>query len=134
MNDPNIGHNFWKMFLNSFGLNNCDLNPITDVIILFWVFFLLHTCIPHSAGVALISTTLPGGDSGIFLSHCTTEQRGLQDGEAPADGLRPPQQLSVRGAAPLAHLPRAGLHHQGVHETGQPAHDVILIALSKTLR
>lgn len=76
---------------------------------------------------------LPGGDGRIFLSHCTTQQRRLQDGEAPADGLRPPQQLSVRGAAPLAHLPRAGLHHQGVHETGQPAGDVILLALSQSL-
>lgn len=69
----------------------------------------------------------PGGHSGIFLSHGATEQRRLQDGEAPADGLRPPQQLSVRGAAPLAHLPRAGLHHQGVHETGLPPLDAILL-------
>ncbi|XP_060937296.1 uncharacterized protein LOC133014153 isoform X1 [Limanda limanda] len=59
-----------------------------------------------------------GGDCRIFLSHIETEQRRLQDGEAPAGGLHPSQQLAVRGAAPLAHLPRAGLHHQGVHETG----------------
>lgn len=60
----------------------------------------------------------PGGDGRIFLPHGAAEQRRLQDGEAPADGVRPPQQLPVWGAAPLAHLPRAGLHHQGVHATG----------------
>ena len=72
---------------------------------------------------------LPVGDCRIFLPHGTTEQRRLQDGEAPADGLRPPQQLSVRGAAPLAHLPRAGLHHQGVHETGPSAQDVTMFTM-----
>lgn len=87
-------------------------------IILLWTTFISTQ---HGDNPALPPSlvSLPGGDSRILLSHGATEQRRLQDREAPADGLRPPQQLSVRGAAPLAHLPRAGLHHQGVHETGR---------------
>lgn len=78
-----------------------------------------------SALHCFLSSPSAGGDCRIFLSHGQTEQRRLQDCEAPADCLCAPQQLSVWGAAPLAHLPWAGLHHQGVHETGWPARHVI---------
>lgn len=36
-----------------------------------------------------------GSDGWIFLPHGTVEQRGLQNSQAPADGLRPSQQLPV---------------------------------------
>ena len=60
----------------------------------------------------------PGRDGGIFLPCVATGQRWIHDGEAPAEGLHPPSQLAVRGEPPLADLPRAGLHHKRVHETG----------------
>ena len=41
--------------------------------------------------------------------------RQLQDRKAQPAGDDPPQLVAVRGPAPLGHLPRARLHHQGVH-------------------
>jgi hypothetical protein len=45
--------------------------------------------------------------------------RTLQDCQAQPDSDDSSQQLLVWGVASMGHLPRVGLHHQRVHETGK---------------
>ncbi|XP_063174945.1 pre-mRNA-splicing factor ATP-dependent RNA helicase DHX16 isoform X2 [Chroicocephalus ridibundus] len=54
----------------------------------------------------------------LLLPHGAADAGRVPHSEAPADGFHPPQQLPLRGAAALGALPRAGLHHQGVHAAG----------------
>ena len=66
-------------------------------------------------------TLSPGDHGGLFLPHgAAGERRAVQDGEASADGDGAPQLQSLRGTPSLARLLRTGLHHQGIHATGQP--------------
>ena len=53
------------------------------------------------------SRVISGNNSRILLPHSPAQQeRGhVQDGEAPADGTGAPEQLIVRGSAPMAHIP-----------------------------
>ena len=92
-----------------------------DVLVFLCTYTHMHsrlTAVCYALIWVLCPLPVVGGDGGILLPHGTTQQGRLQDSEASADGLRPPQQLLVRGAATLAHLPRTCLHHKRVHETG----------------
>lgn len=91
---------------------------------------LYSVILPDMSSVSLVCCCLAqlcvcsaGCDSRILLPHSKAGQsRLLQDSQAPTDSTDSPQQLPVWGQASLGHLSWTGLHHQGVHATGNHLH------------